>query len=247
MALPRFQKEKAILIPAQRYWIGDDSTPNAGPRHLKTLQKPVWIDIQPVTLGDVQKCILHGKLIPIRKSPSDKKSQPTKPMTIDNLFLFILETTYCLLGKNNPKRIELSSLPACGLLWEEAIQVCNFFHARLPTEIEWEIALSWLEEGPKSNSTIRSSSLPVLSRLGCHSYAGVIQEWTSSSWTSRYWIEMDGKNPEQPIYSSNVSVRGCLPTAKVASQFARLSATIDDVTEPRIFRRVWDLVSESDL
>ena len=246
MVLPRLRKEMVKLIPASRYWIGDDSTPNAGPRHLVTLQKSVWIDIRPVTVGDIQKCIMDGGLIPRKKLPLDEKSQSTRCISVDGFFRYVLETTCWFFKTNRPTSSQLSLLPACGLLWEEAKQVCEHFHARLPTEVEWEIALGWIDGKVKSEHPVMLNCPPILSKLGCHCYAGVLPEWTGSGWTNRYWPGSEVKSTESNINNSSVSVRGCLPTAKIPSQFARLAINANDESEPRIFRRAWDLVGDSD-
>lgn len=239
--------EAVRLIPARRYWIGDDSTPHAGPQHLVTLNEPVWIDVRPVSVGDVQKCIMQGGLTPMRNSPRAKDSSGKLPHSVDGFFHAVLDATARVYSGRQISSKFLSSYPACGLLWDEAIQVCNFFRARLPTEVEWEIAMGWRSQtsGVKSGHVTGRSA--IVSRLGCDCYAGMIQEWTGSGWTSRYWVDIDVNAPQPLAPETQVSVRGCLPTAKVASQYARLAYNRDDVSAPRIFRRAWDHRPETEM
>lgn len=240
MAHQKVRKETAKLVRAGRYWIGDDFTANAGPRHLVTLCDPVWIDIHPVTIGEVQRCILDGGLSPKLRSFEVSGSQNHDHLTVDAFFKLVLQTTERLFNTKRTSRL-LSTYPACGLLLDEAQQICRFFGARLPNEIEWEVALSWTQDANKRESqSTGQDAPPFVSRLGCECYAGIVQEWTISEWTSRYWIESNEVLPKVVTENSPVSVRGCLPTAKLASQYARIAANAADDSVPRVFRRVWD-------
>lgn len=228
-------KIKAKLVPSKRYEIGDDSTQNAGPRHHVTITNPYWIDIHPVTIGDLQVCILNGCFKPKRRLNGEPGSKKQEPITVDGFFTYVLQTTNKVFN-TRPNSSLFSSFPACGLLLDEAQQICNYYGARLPNEIEWEIALSWND----SKSPSPGIHAPFVSKLGCECYAGVIQEWTTSPWTNRYWMgnskHLSDACPENPL----VTTRGCLPTAKVPSQFARIPAHAEDCSVPRVFRRVWD-------
>lgn len=229
MAYTNIRKKSEKLVPANRYWIGDNSTPNAGPRHSVTISNPFWIDTHPVTIGDLQSCILDGSFTPKRRS-------------IDGFFSHILQTTDRLFNSKRLPRL-LSTLPACGLLLCEANQICSFFGARLPNEVEWEIALNWNDRDSQSSG----HHAPFVSKLGCECYAGKLQEWTNSAWTSRYWMG-SSENQSNPVpENSPVSVRGCLPTANLASQYARIAADVEDDSVPRVFRRVWDHDSNTEL
>lgn len=239
MAHPKVRKETVKLVPARRYWIGDDFTPNAGPRHLVTLRDPVWIDIRPVTIGEVQRCILDGGLSPKSRSFAVSGSQNHDHLTVDAFFKLVLQTTERLFNTRQTSRL-LSTFPACGLLLDEAQQICRFFGARLPNEIEWEVALSWTQDASKRESQSQGQDTPFVSKLGCECYAGIVQEWTISAWTSRYWMESNEVTSKMVPENSPVSVRGCLPTAKIASQYARIAANAWDDSVPRVFRKVWD-------
>ncbi|HBJ37511.1 MAG TPA: hypothetical protein DDZ51_22705 [Planctomycetaceae bacterium] len=246
MVLSRFRHETAKPIPARRYWVGDDTTANAGPRHLVTFKETVWIDIRPVSISDVQKCILQGGLIPRRKFPTTESRAGVAACSVDSLFRTVLETTIRVFSAPNRPLGLLGNYPACGLLWGEAVQVCSFFGARLPTEAEWEIGLGWHGGAGGLEFRNATSCSAIVSRVGCDCYAGIVQEWTGSEWTSRYWADININHPKALAPGSQVSVRGCLATANVASQYARLAFDMDDVSVPRIFRRAWDGVPDSE-
>lgn len=245
MVISRFRHETAKFIPARRYWIGDDTTANAGPRHLVTFQESVWIDIRPVSVNDVQMCILQGGLIPKRRLSATENATKGGGCSVDYLFRTMLETTIRVFSAPRAPLNLLGSYPACGLLWGEAIQVCSFFGARLPTEAEWEIGLGW-HGGIDTTDTGSVSRSAIVSRLGCDCYAGIVQEWTGSEWTSRYWADINKNHYKSLAPGCQVSVRGCLATASVASQYARLAFDTDDVSVPRIFRRAWDRRPDSE-
>lgn len=236
MAASRVGLETVKLIPPRQYWIGDEATAHAGPRHLVSFPEPVWIDVRPVSLNDVQKCIINGGLTP----KSIQESAKPVHRSVDNLFRIVLDKTVQVFSKRRIAKYPVSSYPACGLLWEEASQICQFFGARLPTEFEWEIGLGWLGESEKLDFRRTTNTSAIISRLGCDCYAGVTEEWTGSEWTSRYWTDLNLNEPKTLTKGTRVSVRGCLATASTASQFARLAIDPDDESTPRIFRRAWD-------
>jgi formylglycine-generating enzyme required for sulfatase activity len=239
MADAKVRKETVKLIPAGRYWIGDDATQHAGPRHLATMDEPFWIDVSPVTVGDVQQCILAGGLEPRATQNNCAGGGSGRSRSVDGLFGHLLQTTARVFKVRRSASLRLSIFPACGLLLTEAQQICRFYGARLPTEIEWEISMGWHANGRGLRGTFATPGTPIWSTLGCASYAGTVEEWTRSAWTARYWTDNSqieqGDSPED----IRVCVRGCLPTAKLASIHARVAAKADDDSMPRLFRRVW--------
>ena len=236
-------KEPAVCIPPGRYWIGDDSLPNAGPRHPLVFDKAVWIDRFPVRLADLERVVVRGRLQPAAVPHSSSFREQTPP-SVDGTFRSVVAATKRAFVGFAQQKQQAANLAACGLLWQEAVDVCAFFGARLPTEAEWEVAMGLGKPDPSSNTS--NSTGGTISQLGCVGFPGELQEWTGSGWTDRYWMDNDAHAACPPDSNAKISVRGCLPVGKVASLQCRLAVPRDDATVPRIFRRVWEHPPDSE-
>jgi len=230
-------KEPAVCIPPGRYWIGDDSVPNAGPRHLLVFAKAVWIDRFPVRLAHIEQVVVAERLQPSAVPHSKSFREQAQP-SVDGAFRSVVAATKRAFGGFAQRKQRSASLAACGLLWQEAVDVCEFFGARLPTESEWEVAMSLGK--PDASRTASDATGGTTSQLGCVGFPGGLQEWTGSGWTDRYWMDNDDHAAPLPPSDAKISVRGCLPVGQVASLHCRLAVPRDDATVPRIFRRVWE-------
>jgi len=231
-------QNRVIEIPAGEYWIGDDASFfSSKPRISHRNENPFWIDAEPMTWNFFEESISAG-VIDIRKITSPSFANIAgNPPSIDGLCRYLLD-----LAKNPATSFlgngaKLSEKPLCGLPFELANQVCNYFHARLPTEFEWEIAMRDWRSVPNLNHSVKEV---YRSSFGCVAYAGKVQEWTSSQWTPRYW---SGKESESVGFSTTnlpdeVSARGC-SSVQTPSLTDRIPASISKFEIPRIFRRVW--------
>jgi formylglycine-generating enzyme required for sulfatase activity len=230
-------QEPTVCIPPGRYWIGDDSLPNAGPRHPLLFEKAVWIDRFPVCLADVERVVVRGRLRPAEVSHASSFRDDV-PATVDGTFRSVVTATKRAFVGSAQRAQQPGALAACGLLWQEAVDVCVYFRARLPTEAEWEVAMGLGRANPSPNAIdpVRGTT----SQLGCVGFPGTLQEWTGSGWTDRYWMDNNVHAVCPPSSEARISVRGCLPVGQVASLHCRIAVTRNDATVPRIFRRVWD-------
>lgn len=237
-------QNRVIEIPPGEYWIGDSASLSSSPRISHRNENSFWIDAEPMTWNLFEESVSAG-VIDIRKVTSPSfASIAGNPPSIDGLCRYLLD-----LAKNPVTSLlgngaKLSEKPLCGLPFELANQVCNYFHARLPTEFEWEIAMRDWRLVPNLNNSELSNRNSVKevyrSSFGCVAYAGKVQEWTSSQWTPRYW---SGKESESVGFSTTnlpdeVSARGC-SSVQTPSLTDRVRASISSFEIPRIFRRVW--------
>lgn len=238
-------QNRFIEIPPGEYWIGDSANLNSSPRISYRNENSFWIDAGPLTWNLFEESISAG-VIDIRKVTSPSFANIAgNPPSIDGLCRYLLDLaknpTTSFLGNG----AKLSEKPLCGLPFELASQVCDYFHARLPTEFEWEIAMRDWRLVPNLNHSGLSNRNSVKevyrSSFGCVAYAGIVQEWTSSQWTPRYW---SGKESESGGFSTTnipeeVSARGC-SSVQTPSLTDRVRAPIFSFEIPRIFRRVWE-------
>lgn len=238
-------KNQFIEIPPGEYWIGDSASLSSAPRICYRIEKSFWIDAEPLTWNLFEESISAG-VIDIRKVTFPSFANIAgNPPSIDGLCRYLLDLaknpTISCIGNG----AKLSEKPLCGLPFELANQVCNYFHARLPTEFEWEIAMrDWslipiLNHSELSN---RNSVKKVYrSSFGCVAYAGIVQEWTSSQWTPRYYPgkEFDPVGFPLTKIPEEVSARGC-SSVQTPSLTERVRAPISIFEIPRVFRRVWE-------
>jgi formylglycine-generating enzyme required for sulfatase activity len=139
--------------------------------------------------------------------------------------------------------------PLTGLTWFEARAVARFYDARLPFEVEWEIAMSnWpRRRGDKKDSLRQKSDR---SRFGCLVCCGLLQEWTADAFSARYWrSDFDRVGvPWTPKAAEHlVAVRG----SSASDMFHHISFRVGQdpakSNESRAFRRVWDRRPASDV
>lgn len=197
----------------------------------------MWIDRFPVRLADLERVVVRGRLRPAAVSHA-RSTREVGTASVDETFRSIVTTTKRAFEGPAHRGQPTGSLAACGLLWQEAVDVCAYFKARLPTEAEWEVAMGLGRASPSPNAIdpLRGTT----SQLGCVGFLGTLQEWTGSAWTDRYWMDNSVHAVYPPATDSRISVRGCLPVGQVASLHCRIAVPRNDESVPRIFRRAWD-------
>ena len=232
-----------VVIPAGRYEIGDESTLNARPRHFRRFDHPIWLDRYPVSLVQLENVVTNGRFRPSAFQLGTTAPGPIASHSVDSRYRAVLETNLSLFSREFHEGYEPTNLPVCGLTWPEAVQVCQFFDARLPTEAEWELGMKGIQDGTLATGKVvlreaSDQTRPVL-RTSPQLFTESLQEWTGDPWTPRYWRGDDRNTAPAVVGDALISVRGCTSTG-FASLYARTAANQLDVSVPRVFRRVWD-------
>lgn len=221
-----------VEIPANRYWIGDDSRVETSPRHLVTIEDPFWVDVRPLTLGLLEEAVVAGAI------DSWVDAQSSGERSVDGLLRREIDRAEaCAAAQKSLRVTNLHDFPVCYVPWKAAVLICEEWGARLATEAEWEIAMQELSQLPrtteKSLGWLRKT-LTSESQRGCLSCAGACGEWTSSPWSERYFG--GAGTTTGPAKDGRVVVRGRLMSTYVR----HAAATNWDESHPTVFRRVWD-------
>ncbi len=203
-----------LHIPTNSYSIGDDSIPCAGPRHERHLNAPVWILSRPVDWSLLEAVLVSGGFAHLSIDVSIDKM-------VGTLLAHSLE-----MGREIPwQRLDPRQIAITGFDWFRASAFAQFCNARLPTEIEWEIAIQSLS--PKQRKEI--------------DFSGFLQEWTSDSYAPKYWRADFAKRGVPWRDGQDVSVRGSLPNDLHKHLCVRRGCPPNETNLRRGFRLAWDI------
>lgn len=119
---------QVIQINPGTYFIGDDSVPDAGPRHRRYIDAPFWMDKNPVSIFEFSEFVWKDGF---RRPELWAEDRPIVPPSIDARCEQIRKAS------TKSSRLHLS-----GVSWFESHAMARFAGGRLPFEIEWEIAMS---------------------------------------------------------------------------------------------------------
>lgn len=223
MARP-LEVQSVCVVPAGTYWVGSDSLPNAGPRHVRRFAKDVWLDRSLVTWSAYEAFVVAGGYADAswwQVDPSHQCPAEARPASVDARCEMIREMT--LSGAAGVHAEHRSVFPVLGLSWFEAMALCRFFGARLPFETEWEVAAvtnRFQQDGGTAKWT--------------H------QEWCLDAYARQYWradADIRGR-PWRP--ASFVTIRGHTAEEPAIGPCARRGADPCLGAAGRGFRRVWD-------
>ena len=217
---------EVIEIPPGQYLIGDESIPNAGPQHRRKLTQSVWIDARPVSWEHFECFVQAGGYSP----------ELLKGKSVDQRMRQLIDQ----FDEINPPRGNSSesalSQPITGLTWFEAAKLAEFYRARLPYEIEWEIV----------NAGSLKGGAAVTDRPGRGGFAmliGSLQEWTLDAFSKAYWradFDKRGVAWNQKLAGTDVAIRGAGPDDMFRHVSYRFASSPDDGHIHRGFRRVWE-------
>ncbi|GEM_PF-1900791 len=229
--------DSVVNVESGEYQIGNDSIPNAEPRHGRNVCE-FWIDETPVSLGHVEVFVASGGYFENRwwQDSNQNGANLLKQGSVDQRCSEIRALSVKILSQLRPRPRSSSEVPAVGMTWMEAAAICRFFGGRLPFEAEWEVAMQTsLERGMRHNDP----SSKRLSLWGCQLCLGFLEEWTAGAFTQRHW-----RDPVTPEFANadsryGVCLRGSTRGSLVTDQAYRTSGDPTEGRPFRGFRRVW--------
>jgi len=234
-----------VAIREGEYLVGDDHVPNAFPRHMRRLRRPIWMDASPVTWRLFQTFVAVGGYANPEWWRFGPKRLFLKSVVtqIDRRCCELAEQVSQLSMGEDSGRWDIADRPIVGLTWFEAAALARACGARLPLEVEWEISQMPASGDDAQSHDASESSSRVRSHWGAEVWLGQFQEWTSAVFSPRYW-SADLADPGE-LYSpdsseAQVSVRGTAPTDVHQHLSYRRGADPWSGTSYRTFRRVWD-------
>lgn len=230
-----------VEVAAGEFDIGDELIPNASPRHRRRIGESIWIDAAPITWAHFESFVVAGGY---RRADLwvDATGTPfpwSRDETVDSRCREVLG-----LARGQHTQLLRSQLgldkPLTGINWFEASAIARFYHARLPFEVEWEVAM----RQSRSSSKTRPSESPLGDLNRCHSFVGTLQEWTGDAFSSKYWRSDFGSTgvPWSASAASDaaVVVRGASADDLVQDVCFRRGESPAAGYPLRTFRRVWD-------
>ncbi len=217
--------------------IGDDSIPQAGPRHRVRLSE-FWIDRAVVSMAHFELFIASGGYFENRWWSDSPRTGATflEQGSVDKRCRTIANLSIEIAKGRIPRHASSHELPAVGLTWVEAAAVCRFFGARLPFEAEWEVAMQGSGQ-PRQASTDETASQT--SQWGCEVYLGALEEWTAGAFSSRHWRDADLAEFATIDAPYGVCLKGSCRGGLFMDAAFRSSGDPLDAREFRGFRRVW--------
>ena len=237
-----------VEITAGEFEIGDESIPNASPVHQRRLRRSIWIDSQPVTWAHFEVFVAAGGYR--RESLWNDDAGTPLPCgngsSVDTRCRAILHETDRARRMLSAQGRSVRELPLTGVSWFEARAIARFFNARLPFEIEWEVAM---RRFAFSAETLEADN-PKGGSQQCQSHLGILQEWTSDAFSSKYWrsdfdrvgVSWSATSPDTPVV-----VRGASAEDMVQHVCCRRGEQPDKSHSLRSFRRVWEVRPNADL
>lgn len=227
-----------VCIDAGMYSVGNDSIPQAGPRHRRSMDS-FWIDTKPVSLSHLEVFVASGAYFESRwwsDSSRDGVSLLEKG-SVDARCQQVHEHSAELKTRLDPRPRSCAEIPAVGLTWIEAAAVCRFYGARLPFEFEWEVAM----QTNSSRGTLHGDHGGTkFSRWGCEIHLGFLEEWTASAFTPRHWRDSEANKFAGLEARLGVSLRGSTRGTLFTDSAYRASGDPLESRSFRTFRRVWE-------
>lgn len=225
-----------VHVPGGRYTIGNDSIPQAGPRHHIDLGE-FWIDRSPVTMAHFEVFVANGGYSDRRWWVDTPRSGPSflPQGSVDNRCFDVMRSSKIAVIECGIIPNCSMQIPAVGLTWAEASALCRFFGARLPHESEWEVAM----KPSTGRNHAQTESQQTISHFGCRVFLGCLEEWTAGAFTPQHW-----RGETKAEYAAIDSPYGiCVRSSDRRGLYAEVSVRSSgdpfEASSWRTFRRLW--------
>ena len=243
----------AMLIPVEVspgfYEIGSEDVPNASPRHRRRIGEAFWIDSAPLTWAHYEAFVAAGGYARDELWVDGEGCSEIRPKSVDSRVRTLISDSREFRQSCRVAATLARGCPLTGVSWFEAAAICRFYGARLPFEVEWEVAM----QGARSVfADLKDSQLfdcPI-SQWGCSLLLGLLQEWTVDAFNAKYWrADADRRGvPWSPTTSvRDVTVRGAAPQDLHRHISSRKGHEPKSSHPFRGFRRVWDSCPSADI
>lgn len=124
------QPHRVVRIPPGVYPVGNDSIPAARPKHQRRIDRPYWIDVDPVAVGVFARFVCRAGY---GRAELWGEVTPAMPVSVDARCDQVRQASGSGAGDRRA---------VAGLNGWEAAAIARFAGGRLPFEIEWEIAVA---------------------------------------------------------------------------------------------------------
>lgn len=210
-------------LPRGSYWIGDDTSSNAAPRHRRTFGEDVWIASRLAAWSDFELFVTSGgysNAFLWRTETGVAFPGTCLPHSVDDRCEQVRAATIAGQQRSRVRLRPANDWPVLGLTWFESIALCRSLGARLPYESEWEAAMA-----ARLIASTDSES--------------VYQEWTADAYVNRYWRVDERVRGNEWDADEEVVVRGHGRAEPSMAVTARRAVAPNSKAAERGFRFVW--------
>jgi formylglycine-generating enzyme required for sulfatase activity len=210
-------------LPRGSYWIGDDTSANAAPRHRRTFVEDVWIDSRLASWSDFERFVVsegYSRLPLWHADGGISFPESCLPLSVDERCEQVRALTLAGQESGRTRYRPTREWPVLGLTWFECVALCRSLDARLPYEAEWEAAMAARLIAPADSTN-------------------VFQEWTADAYVNRYWRVDERIRGNDWDADDEVVVRGYSQSEPAMAVTARRAVSPSAAALDRGFRFVW--------
>ncbi len=231
------------------YEIGSEDVPNAGPHHRRQIGETFWIDSVPLTWAHYEAFVAAGGYARDDLWTDGEGCLEIRPEFVDSRVRSLISDSREFRQSCRATTTLARGCPLTGVSWFEAMAICRFYGARLPFEVEWEVAMQGALSVYIDVKDVQLSDYP-MSQWGCSLLLGLLQEWTADAFNAKYWradVDRRGVSWSRTKSACDVTVRGAAPQDLHRHISARKGYDPRSSDPFRGFRRVWDSCPSADI
>ena len=121
-----------LKVEPGRYEIGSDRVLNASPKHRRNLRNRIWILSHPFSIKMFEELLLNVKIV--------SKLGQFRTLGLDSRVKQLFDHSFAC-ARQLGHSFSPSKIPLTGLSFYECSGIAASLDGRLPTELEWEIAI----------------------------------------------------------------------------------------------------------